>query len=156
MARVREGETCFSERFAHTDYEKRRRYRRHLITCSVQDRHVFFFDAQTSLLPKVLAGARAVFFASKLVTGSPSRSAHCTGRPLASSRLQIPQDDAAAYMWFTLAAIRLRSLEEATPELLSLKALVTSNLDGLAKRMTPDQIAEAQRMAREWMAKHQQ
>ena len=25
----------------------------------------------------------------------------------------------------------------------------------LAKRMTPDQIAEAQRMAREWMEKHQ-
>ena len=26
----------------------------------------------------------------------------------------------------------------------------------VAKRMTPDQIAEAQRMAREWMAKYQQ
>ena len=28
--------------------------------------------------------------------------------------------------------------------------------NAVAKRMTPDQIAEAQRMAREWMAKHQQ
>ena len=29
-------------------------------------------------------------------------------------------------------------------------------LDEVAKRMTPNQIAEAQRMAREWMEKHQQ
>ena len=29
------------------------------------------------------------------------------------------------------------------------------NRDRLAKRMTPDQIAAAQRMAREWMNKHQ-
>jgi len=28
--------------------------------------------------------------------------------------------------------------------------------DKVAQHMTPDQIAEAQRMAREWMAKHQQ
>ncbi len=28
--------------------------------------------------------------------------------------------------------------------------------DKAALNMTPDQIAEAQRMAREWMAKHQQ
>ena len=27
--------------------------------------------------------------------------------------------------------------------------------DSLARKMTPDQIAEAQHMAREWMAKHQ-
>ena len=27
--------------------------------------------------------------------------------------------------------------------------------DIVVKRMTPDQIAEAERMAREWMAKHQ-
>ena len=26
----------------------------------------------------------------------------------------------------------------------------------VAKRMTPDQIAEAERMAREWLAKHKQ
>ncbi len=30
------------------------------------------------------------------------------------------------------------------------------NRDMVANNMTPDQIAEAQRMAREWMAKHQQ
>jgi hypothetical protein len=30
------------------------------------------------------------------------------------------------------------------------------NRNRLARLMTPDQIAEAQRMAREWMEKHQQ
>jgi len=30
------------------------------------------------------------------------------------------------------------------------------NTDIAASKMTPDQIAEAQRKAREWMAKHQQ
>jgi hypothetical protein len=33
---------------------------------------------------------------------------------------------------------------------------VGSQRDEVAELMTPDQIAEAQRMAREWMAKHQQ
>ena len=32
----------------------------------------------------------------------------------------------------------------------------SSERDEVAKRLTPDQNAEAQRMAREWMAKHQQ
>jgi hypothetical protein len=32
---------------------------------------------------------------------------------------------------------------------------VGSQRDEVAELMTPDQIAEAQRMAREWMAKHQ-
>jgi len=55
----------------------------------------------------------------------------------------VPQDDAAAYMWFTLAD------EQGFGEAQKSREIV-------AKRMTPDQIAEAQRMAREWMAKHQQ
>jgi hypothetical protein len=33
---------------------------------------------------------------------------------------------------------------------------VGSQRDEVAELMTPDQIAEAQRMAREWMAEHQQ
>jgi len=33
---------------------------------------------------------------------------------------------------------------------------VGSQRDEVAELMTPDQIAEAQRMAREWMARHQQ
>jgi hypothetical protein len=44
-------------------------------------------------------------------------------------------------MWFNIAAAQGN---ENAP----------INRDTIAKRMTPDQIAEAQRMAREWMAKH--
>ena len=55
-----------------------------------------------------------------------------------------PQDYAQAYMWFSLASlasdadIRIRGSE---------------NRDALAARMTPAEIAEAQRMAREWKPK---
>ena len=55
----------------------------------------------------------------------------------------VSEDFVMAHMWFNIAAANgepnSRSLRETA-----------------AKRMTPDQIAEAQRMAREWMAKHQQ
>jgi TPR repeat protein len=55
----------------------------------------------------------------------------------------VPMDDALAYMWLNLAAARSFT-GAATPR------------DIIALAMTPDQIAEAQRMAREWMTKHQQ
>ncbi len=51
-------------------------------------------------------------------------------------------DYVLAYMWFNLAAAQ--GNEEAP----KIRGIV-------AEYMTPDQIAEAQRMAREWMAKHQ-
>ena len=54
----------------------------------------------------------------------------------------VPQDYVSAHMWFSLAATRGAK-----------KALTNRNI--AASKMTPDQIAEAQRMAREWMAKHQ-
>ncbi len=54
----------------------------------------------------------------------------------------VPQDIVQAQMWFTLAA------EQGA-------ALAQNNRDKAASEMTPDQIAEAQRMAREWKAKHQ-
>ncbi len=53
------------------------------------------------------------------------------------------QDNILANMWFTLAADK--GHEQAF-----------KNRDFLANLMTPGQIAEAQRKAREWMAKHQQ
>ena len=54
----------------------------------------------------------------------------------------VPHDDVLAYMWFNLAAASgLKSGKE--------------NRGIVAERMTPDQIADAQRMAREWMATHQ-
>jgi TPR repeat protein len=57
--------------------------------------------------------------------------------------LSVEQDYAQAYMWLSLAvAAGAGSARENRLE--------------VAKRMTPDQFAEAQRMAREWMEKHQQ
>ncbi len=55
----------------------------------------------------------------------------------------VPKDYVLAYLWYNLAAARENPF-------------AADNRDELVKRMTPDQIAEAQRMAREWMAKHRQ
>jgi TPR repeat protein len=49
----------------------------------------------------------------------------------------VPQDNVQAYMWFTLAG--------TAGDAANLK-----NRDLIAAKMTPDQIAEAQRLAREW------
>ena len=51
----------------------------------------------------------------------------------------VTQDYVQAYMWYILAA----QGEKDTGEL----------RDGLAKQMTPAQIAEAQKLAREWKPK---
>ena len=53
----------------------------------------------------------------------------------------VPEDIVLAYMWMNLAAAQ--GLE-----------LAKSNKDIVAKRMTREQIAEAQRLSREWLAKH--
>ncbi len=55
----------------------------------------------------------------------------------------VPQDYVSGHMWSNLAAAQ--DYEGAR-----------KSLDMVARDMTPDQITEAQRMAREWMAKHQQ
>ena len=49
----------------------------------------------------------------------------------------VGQDDVSAYMWFNLAAAR--GLKEAV-----------RNRDGVARHMTPEQIAEAQKLVHEW------
>ena len=54
----------------------------------------------------------------------------------------VPTDDALAYMWFNLAAAQGYKKAQKIRDM-------------AAELMTPDQIAEAQRMAREWLAKHQ-
>jgi len=51
----------------------------------------------------------------------------------------VPQDFVLAHMWFNLAASRSR--------------LGESDRDRIASRMTPAEIAEAQRLAREWVPK---
>ncbi|MGO9774104.1 MAG: tetratricopeptide repeat protein [Roseiarcus sp.] len=55
-----------------------------------------------------------------------------------------PQDYAQAYMWFDLAS-------RATDSDIRMQG--GKNRDALAAEMTPSQIAEAQRMAREWAPK---
>ena len=56
----------------------------------------------------------------------------------------VPQDFIQAHMWLNLAASR--SSGETRDEAAKIR-------DFLAARMTPDQIAEAQRLAREWKPK---
>ena len=59
----------------------------------------------------------------------------------------VPQDHAQAHMWFNLAA---RSGDDR------LRRAATRNLDRVTARMTSEQIAVAQRLAREWAAAHPQ
>jgi TPR repeat protein len=56
----------------------------------------------------------------------------------------VPQDYAQAHMWFNLAA--------AHAEDPAMRDTAAKDRDRLAANMTPDQIAEAQRLAREWKA----
>ena len=54
----------------------------------------------------------------------------------------IPQDYAQAYMWYDLAASRFSPGEG--------RDIAVKNRDDVAKRMTPAQISEAQKLARRW------
>ena len=57
----------------------------------------------------------------------------------------VAQDYAQAHKWYNLAASRLPPGKDHD--------MATKNCDIVAKRMTPAQIAEAQRLAREWKPK---
>jgi TPR repeat protein len=57
----------------------------------------------------------------------------------------VPQDAVQAHMWFNLAASR-----QTDPER---RSMMAKNRDSLAARMTREQIAEAQRRARDWKPK---
>jgi len=59
----------------------------------------------------------------------------------------VPQDYILAHMWFNLAASRLPALEGENRE------QAVKSRDITASKMTPAQIAEAQRLAREWKPK---
>jgi uncharacterized protein len=59
--------------------------------------------------------------------------------------LGVPQDYALAHMWFNLASSPATNAD--------LRQMAVQNRDQVAAKMTPDQIAEAQRMAREWRPK---
>ncbi len=57
----------------------------------------------------------------------------------------VPQDYAQAHMWFNLAASRFPPGED--------RVKAVKKRDKIAKRMTPAQISEAQKLAREWRPK---
>ncbi len=57
----------------------------------------------------------------------------------------VPQDYVQAHMWLNLAASRFPPGEDRDQSV--------KNRDHVAKRMTPAQISEAQRLAREWRPK---
>jgi uncharacterized protein len=59
----------------------------------------------------------------------------------------VTQDHVLAHMWFNLATSRYPASEQEGRE----KA--RRNRDSVASKMTPAQIAEAQRLAREWKPK---
>ena len=62
----------------------------------------------------------------------------------------VPQDFVQAHMWFNLASM-------ATPapdDLIDWRENRKKDLDAIAINMTSDQIAEAQRLARDWLAVH--
>jgi len=58
----------------------------------------------------------------------------------------VSQDYVQAHMWFNLAAAR--------EDMAVMCTLAAKERDKVAAIMTPDQIAEAQRLAREWMQSH--
>jgi TPR repeat protein len=55
----------------------------------------------------------------------------------------VPQDYVLAHMWLNLASASSQISNELQEEGARVR-------DGIARKMTPQQIAEAQRMAREW------
>ena len=59
----------------------------------------------------------------------------------------VPQDYVQAHMWFNLAASRFSASEAEDRD------RAVENRDMIASRMTPEQLAEAQRLAREWKPK---
>ena len=57
----------------------------------------------------------------------------------------VPQDDVQAHMWFNLAASRMTGED---------REIAVRSRDRVADGLTPEQIAEAQRLAREWDDAH--
>jgi uncharacterized protein len=60
----------------------------------------------------------------------------------------VPQDYVQAHKWLNLAVSRFRASDKEKRD----RAVIVR--DGTAAMMTPAQIAEAQRMAREWLEQH--
>jgi len=69
----------------------------------------------------------------------------------ATNERNVPQDSVQAYLWLTLAAAQGNASGLSEEQ----RKLAVKNRDLVAKLMTPDQLAEAQRLAREWKPKAQ-
>ena len=54
----------------------------------------------------------------------------------------VPQDEVSAHAWFNFSSAN--AFEDAS-----------ENRDEIAKNMTPEQLAEAQKLSREWFEKYQ-
>ena len=65
----------------------------------------------------------------------------------------VPQDYIYAHMWCNLSAARLKTTNDGERFWQEAAAYCR---DRTAEKMTPNQIGEAQRLAREWMEKHQE
>ncbi|MDE0154415.1 MAG: SEL1-like repeat protein [Gammaproteobacteria bacterium] len=68
------------------------------------------------------------------------------GCPVYQQGEGIPQDYIEAHKWFNLAASRVPPNK--------FRGMLVNSRDETAKNMTPDQIDEAQRLAREWTKAH--
>ncbi len=71
--------------------------------------------------------------------------AQCNLGAMYAEGLGVPQGDAQAHMWYDLAASRFPPGED--------RDLAVEARDDVAKMMTPAQISEAQKLAREWKPK---
>jgi uncharacterized protein len=63
--------------------------------------------------------------------------------------LGVPRDNVLAHMWSNLAASRFPASEQKK------RQIAEGNMDIAATKMTPTQIAEAQKLAREWKPKRE-
>jgi hypothetical protein len=72
---------------------------------------------------------------------------YSTGNP------SVPQDYVAAHMWCNLAASRVSHSKNEMIDANELLKAAMKKRDELASKLTPAQLAEAQRMAREWKPK---
>lgn len=61
----------------------------------------------------------------------------------------VPQNYVLAHMWFNLAASQIPASKKDDRD------SAVSDRDSVASKMTPEQIAEAQRLARDWKPKQQ-
>jgi TPR repeat protein len=59
----------------------------------------------------------------------------------------VPQDYVQAHKWFNLAAARIPASETES------RAIASKSRDRVASKMTPAQVAEAQKLASEWKPK---